>query len=211
MASQWTECEEKMISEGCNGAAIAAFKASYEKLVSGQSPFIAESAIEAAGDDKVPTYESIAESTTVDNELLSKVVVVKLNGGLGTGMGLDKAKSLLEVKNGQTFLDFTAKQIVYMRKQLGQKVRFLLMNSFSTSEDTNAFFKSKYPDLYGEGLEFVQNKVMQERPEDRHSLTHSLTHSLALATTHPPTCTMTGAEDRRGDAEAGGVGGGAGV
>ena len=90
MASQWTECEEKMISEGCNGAAIAAFKASYEKLVSGQSPFIAESAIEAAGDDKVPTYESIAESTTVDNELLSKVVVVKLNGGLGTGMGLDK-------------------------------------------------------------------------------------------------------------------------
>ena len=27
-----------------------------------------------------------------------KVVVLKLNGGLGTSMGLDKAKSLLEVK-----------------------------------------------------------------------------------------------------------------
>ena len=130
-----------MEKAGCNNAAIAAFKASYDKLKSGASPFIAEKDIKKAGSDRVPTYESIAAKTKVNEGLLSKVVVLKLNGGLGTGMGLDKAKSLLEVKNGETFLDFTAKQIVYMRKNLGQKVRFLLMNSFSTSDDTNTFFR----------------------------------------------------------------------
>ena len=37
--------------------------------------------------------------------------MVKLNGGLGTGMGLEKAKSLLDLKDGMTFLDFIAKQV----------------------------------------------------------------------------------------------------
>lgn len=37
--------------------------------------------------------------------------MVKLNGGLGTTMGLNKAKSLIEVKDGLTFLDIAVKQI----------------------------------------------------------------------------------------------------
>ena len=41
---------------------------------------------------------------------LAAQVMLKLNGGLGTGMGLEKAKSLLEIKDGNTFLDFIAKQ-----------------------------------------------------------------------------------------------------
>merc|ERR1719296_405642 len=74
-------------------------------------------------------------------------------------MGLDKAKSLLEVKDGMTFLDMTAKQVQYMKKELGD-VKFMLMNSFSTSEDTMNFFKEKYPELAAEeGLEMVQNKI----------------------------------------------------
>mgnify|MGYP002389700956 CR=1 FL=1 len=40
-----------------------------------------------------------------------RTVVLKLNGGLGTSMGLDKAKSLLTVKQNKTFLDFTALQV----------------------------------------------------------------------------------------------------
>ena len=47
-----------------------------------------------------------------DASLLDKTVVLKLNGGLGTGMGLDKAKSLLKVKGDDTFLDLTAKQVL---------------------------------------------------------------------------------------------------
>mgnify|MGYP000206089366 FL=1 len=74
-------------------------------------------------------------------------------------MGLDKAKSLLTVKGDETFLDFSAKQVSHMREKFGN-VKFMLMNSFSTSEDTMAFLGSKYPDLSREeGLEMMQNKV----------------------------------------------------
>ena len=55
--------------------------------------------------------------------LLAKTAVLKLNGGLGTSMGLEKAKSLLEVKDGKTFLDLIAEQIKYTRQQIGAKVR----------------------------------------------------------------------------------------
>ena len=54
--------------------------------------------------------------------LLSQTAVFKLNGGLGTSMGLEKAKSLLEVKDGKTFLDLIAEQVKYQRKKYGSKV-----------------------------------------------------------------------------------------
>merc|ERR1719313_3036222 len=80
-------------------------------------------------------------------------------------MGLDKAKSLLPVKDGDTFLDLIAKQVVDMRKKYGG-VKFMLMNSFSTSEDTIAFLK-KYPDLAKDkSIEFIQNKVPKIAKED---------------------------------------------
>lgn len=43
--------------------------------------------------------------------------MLKLNGGLGTSMGLDKAKSLLTVKGKDTFLDLTAKQVRECRRE----------------------------------------------------------------------------------------------
>ena len=55
-------------------------------------------------------------------KLLSQTAVLKLNGGLGTSMGLEKAKSLLEVKDGKTFLDLIAEQIKYTRKKFDSKV-----------------------------------------------------------------------------------------
>lgn len=92
------------------------------------------------------------------SKLLSQTAVLKLNGGLGTSMGLEKAKSLLEIKSGITFLDIIVKQILYMRKKYGASVRFILMNSFSTSDDTMTYIKEKYPDLASEeGIELMQN------------------------------------------------------
>ena len=45
----------------------------------------------------------------------SRVVVLKLNGGLGTSMGMTRAKSLLEVKEGHTFLDVIVRQVLHLR------------------------------------------------------------------------------------------------
>ena len=53
-------------------------------------------------------------------------------------MGLEKAKSLLPVKEGKAFLDLIAEQIKHTRKTFDSNVKFVLMNSFSTSDDTKA-------------------------------------------------------------------------
>ena len=145
-----------MEAEGIAPSAIGAFENTFNSLVSGNTGMIPESTIAPAPDlVKAETFTG-----TPDTSLLSKTVVLKLNGGLGTGMGLDKAKSLLKVKGNDTFLDLTAKQIIAMREEFGSNVKFMLMNSFSTSEDTLDFLKKGYPSLAAEeGLEMMQNKV----------------------------------------------------
>jgi len=145
-----------MEAEGIAPSAIAAFESTFKSLVSGNTGIIPESTISPAPD----LAKSAAFTMEPDSSLLSSTVVLKLNGGLGTGMGLDKAKSLLTVKGDDTFLDLTAKQIVAMREDFKMKVKFMLMNSFSTSADTLAFLQKGYPGLASEeGLEMLQNKV----------------------------------------------------
>ncbi|KAJ2775808.1 UTP-glucose-1-phosphate uridylyltransferase [Coemansia javaensis] len=69
--------------------------------------------------------------------LLSKLAVLKLNGGLGTTMGCVGPKSAIEVRDGQTFLDLTVQQIEYLNQESGADVPLILMNSFNTDEDTS--------------------------------------------------------------------------
>ena len=142
-------------ADGCSDAAISAFKYNLTKLTSGANLMIPESTLKAV--DSLPAYESLTKESP---ELLKTTVMVKLNGGLGTGMGLEKAKSLLELKDGMTFLDFIAKQVTDMRGKFGVPLAFMLMNSFATSADTLAHL-AKYGDLQSEGLplEFCQNKA----------------------------------------------------
>jgi len=157
LTEKFAPLEEKMKAEGLGDAAIQAFKFSYSRLLSGDKGMIGESSISPAAD--VKKLEDIQKTIKQDTTLLKKTAVVKLNGGLGTGMGLDKAKSLLPVKDGDTFLDLIAKQVVDMRKKHGG-VKMSFMNSFSTSADTIAFLKKGYPELAEDkSIEFVQNKV----------------------------------------------------
>ncbi len=74
-------------------------------------------------------------------------------------MGLEKAKSLLVVKDNKTFLDLIAEQIKYTRKNFDSNVRFVLMNSFSTSDDTKEHLAKAHKDLINEDdVELLQNK-----------------------------------------------------
>ena len=146
-----------MEAEGIAPSAINAFENTFNSLVSGNTGLIAESTISPAPD--LVNSASFATNQP-DTSLLQSTVVLKLNGGLGTGMGLDKAKSLLKVKGDDTFLDLTAKQILGMREEFDSNVKFMLMNSFSTSKDTLDFLQKSYPSLASEsGLEMMQNKV----------------------------------------------------
>lgn len=44
--------------------------------------------------------------------LLDKLVILKLNGGLGTTMGCSFPKSAIEVRQELSFLDMTVKQVM---------------------------------------------------------------------------------------------------
>jgi UDP-N-acetylglucosamine pyrophosphorylase len=151
------EFEAKMRAANISSAAIRAFQNSYSSLLAGETGMMPENSIQAV--TSLPRFEDIPQDAGGARELLSQSLIIKLNGGLGTSMGLERAKSLLQVKNGLTFLDFIARQVLHLRKQHGVQLRFMLMNSFNTSGDTLDFL-AKYPELgAARDLELLQSQV----------------------------------------------------
>jgi len=149
--------ENKMRAAGMGDSPIRAFRRHYESLRRNESGLIAEDTIEAA--TGLDAFEKI-EATPVSDGLLSQAVVIKLNGGLGTSMGLQGPKSLLPVREGVNFLDLMVSQIRDLRQVSGAKVRLLLMNSFSTSEDTLAHLQRFAAEGFVAGeVELMQNQI----------------------------------------------------
>lgn len=83
-------------------------------------------------------YETINHDKAVD--AFAKTAFLKLNGGLGTSMGLDCAKSLLPVRRHKAkqmrFIDIILGQVETARNRLGVELPLTFMNSFRTSADT---------------------------------------------------------------------------
>jgi UTP--glucose-1-phosphate uridylyltransferase len=97
---------------------------------------------------------------------LDQAVVIKLNGGLGTSMGMERAKSLLEVKDGMTFLDVIARQVLALRESSGARLPLVLMNSFYTRDDSLALLE-RYDGLAADvPFDFVQHKEPKLLVED---------------------------------------------
>ena len=138
---------------------VDTFRHYYRQLVAGASGLIAESDIEPVA--SLPDAEALPpELVAAGREALARTVMIKLNGGLGTSMGLDKAKSLLIVKDGLSFLDIIARQVLTLRRRHGAPVPLLFMNSFATEADTLEALRP-YPELAVPGLPltFLQNKI----------------------------------------------------
>lgn len=150
--------QTKMRAGGVATATIDTFLAAVAKVAAGERGQIPESTIEPVAE--LPALASLPAAGSDAGQLLNQLAVIKLNGGLGTGMGLDRAKSLIKVKGEDTFLDFIAKQILHLRAQSGApNLAFYLMDSFSTQADTLAYL-AKYPTLAIDGeLDFLQSKV----------------------------------------------------
>ena len=142
----------RMRAEGLPDAVVRTFEHYYTQLVGGSTGLIPEREIRPVA--SLPDAEALGpEDEAAGREALGRAVILKLNGGLGTSMGLDRAKSLLTVKDGLSFLDVVAHQARH------QKIPLVLMNSFATHDDSLAVL-ANYPDLESEiPLAFVQHKV----------------------------------------------------
>jgi UTP--glucose-1-phosphate uridylyltransferase len=153
---------DKMRAAGIGDAAIETFAHHYRRLREGDAGVLAESAIEPVAE--LPDADELPAAGTVD--ALGQAVVIKLNGGLGTSMGMTKAKSLLEVKDGMTFLDLVARQVLGLRERSGARLPLVLMNSFATRDDSLAALE-RHPGLSADlPADFVQNKVPKIREDD---------------------------------------------
>ncbi|KAI8975803.1 UTP-glucose-1-phosphate uridylyltransferase [Trametes punicea] len=119
--------------------------------------------IKSPSEDKVVPYSKLPAG---DASNLNKLAVLKVNGGLGTSMGMTGAKSALEVKDDMTFLDLTVRQIEHLNTTHRVDVPLILMTSFNTHEDTlriikkyanqqlriTTFNQSRYPRIFKESL-----------------------------------------------------------
>jgi UTP--glucose-1-phosphate uridylyltransferase len=150
------QAQEKMRAAGAADVAINVFSHYYRLLESGQQGTIRESEIEPVGD--LPHLEHLDTDPEAMRAALAETVVIKLNGGLGTSMGVTGPKSALPVKDGLSFLDIIARQILSTRKEYDVPLPLVLMNSFRTKEESLALL-SRYAELPVDGLplDFLQN------------------------------------------------------
>jgi len=153
-------------------------------LVSDAGPSIKWDGITPPPTEKLIPFADIQKINDQDQvgSLLNKLVVVKLNGGLGTSMGCVGPKSVIPVRSDLTFLDLTVQQIEKLNSEYDVNVPLVLMNSFNTEEDTktilrkygnlgiaiHTFEQSKYPRVYLETLMPVAKTLdpKKQQPED---------------------------------------------
>ena len=157
----------KLEASGAGEAAVATFAEQVARVVAGERGMLAEADLEPVAslpdaDDLPPVDPERAA------ELLRGAVVLKLNGGLGTSMGLAGPKSLLEVRPGTTFLDLLAAQVLHLREQTGARLPLVLMDSERTRPGSLERLAAAGIDDDGQDVprDFLQGKVPKLRADD---------------------------------------------
>ncbi|RSX56034.1 UTP--glucose-1-phosphate uridylyltransferase [Bifidobacterium dolichotidis] len=141
MAELFEQSAQKMREQGLSEVAIAQFERLYHEWQENDATsWIREEDVERL--DNVPSFHDVYETIDHDQAVkaFAKTAFLKLNGGLGTSMGLDCAKSLLPVRRHKArqmrFIDIILGQVMVARRRLGVELPLTLMNSFRTSADT---------------------------------------------------------------------------
>ncbi|XP_043286380.1 UTP--glucose-1-phosphate uridylyltransferase isoform X2 [Venturia canescens] len=114
----------------------------FKRFLQDQGPSVEWERIQKLPDTAIREYQSLEEpSAEAVKTMLNKLIVVKLNGGLGTSMGCHGPKSVITVRNDFTFLDLTVQQIEYLNSTYKADVPLILMNSFNTDAETKQIIR----------------------------------------------------------------------
>ena len=173
-ATGLSAAEEKMRRAGESEPAIAAFRHRYEQLAAGDLGLIPEAEIEPIED--LVSLDALPDRAGRD--ALDRLAVIKINGGLGTSMGLARAKGLLVVKDGLSFLDVVARQVLALRARHGARLPLVLMNSARTRAESLAAL-SPYDELPVDlPLDFLQGLEPKLRTDDLTPVAWPADHTL---------------------------------
>ena len=151
---------------GLHGAELAALRRRLRQLGEQHAGLLPGEVLKPLAD--LPRLDELPEpSPGQARDVLDRLVIVKLNGGLGTSMGLSGPKSLLEVKPGASFLDVLARQVLALRERHGARLPLVLMNS-AVTRDPSLGVLHRYEDLSVPGvpLDFLQSREPRIRAGD---------------------------------------------
>ncbi|EAP97168.1 UTP--glucose-1-phosphate uridylyltransferase [Janibacter sp. HTCC2649] len=150
---------------GVDERAVMAFTRFYAMLEADATGHILEDTIEPLG--TVHALEDIEITDAEAREALATTVVLKLNGGLGTSMGISGPKSALSVRDGLSFLDIIARQVLAIRKECDVDLPVVFMDSFRTQDETlEILAKHEGLKLDGLPLSFLQSAEPKLRADD---------------------------------------------
>ncbi|HEY2237358.1 MAG TPA: UTP--glucose-1-phosphate uridylyltransferase [Streptosporangiaceae bacterium] len=151
---------------GVRGAELATLRRRLHQLNEQQSGLLPGDELEPLAD--LPSLDELPEPPADRaREVLDQMVIVKLNGGLGTSMGLSGPKSLIEVKANMTFLDVIATQVLALRQRHeGVRLPLLLMNSAITHGPSVELLRRRGLELPGLPLDFLQGREPKIRADD---------------------------------------------
>jgi len=119
------------------------FKKLFGKFINEKGPSVIWDKIERLHQDAILPYSTLTQpgDEKTLSAMLDQLVVIKLNGGLGTSMGCSGPKSVIPVRSDLTFLDLTVQQIEFLNQKYSANVPLVLMNSFNTDEDTHKIIR----------------------------------------------------------------------
>ena len=153
----------KMEAEGLSPLVCETFGYYYKQVLTGETGMIFDRDIASVLPDEIETLENLTDYSAAGKTAFPNAIRIVLNGGLGTSMGLTGPKSLLEVKDGKSFLSMILSQAH------SRDVKLAFMNSFNTHAETLTALKQLNPDRLP--LTFIQHKfpkILQNdfRPAD---------------------------------------------
>ncbi|WP_353957090.1 UTP--glucose-1-phosphate uridylyltransferase [uncultured Ornithinimicrobium sp.] len=153
----------KMQEAGVADVAVDVFRRAWTDLAEGRTGTLPEADITPV--DELARLADL--DPDADTGALARTAVVKLNGGLGTSMGMDRAKSLVPVREGHSFLELTIEQLRHARERSRARLPLVLMNSFRTREDSLEVLR-RHPDLPVDGVDpdFLQSQEPKLLVED---------------------------------------------
>jgi len=162
MDSRWKDrlvlFQAKMKADGLAPVVRDTFAHYYRQVCNCETGLISDREIRPIHPDEMILYEDLGEFAANGRAVAHQAMMIRLNGGLGTSMGLTGPKSLLPVKNGKSFLEIIIGQTEH------QGTTLALMNSFNTHAATLAALKQINP-KQNPHL-FIQNKFPKIRRED---------------------------------------------
>ncbi len=150
---------ETMRRAGAHAEATRAFLSAYDRLVQDAQSLVPSDTLEPAQD--VLALDALPEVPAGELAgVLGGVALIKLNGGLATSMGLQQPKSLMEARDGRTFLDIIVGQALHLRERHDVALPLVLMDSEATREPTLRALAG-YPGLALDGLapDFMQSMI----------------------------------------------------